>query len=70
MATIAIKESHAKTGRAGKSRKPVVVTDHGMQPPHRISNRRRILLSEYTALLAKTNRDNVLEDLAVVRGER
>ena len=81
MATITIKELHAKTGeevrKAGKSRNPVAVTDHGklvavLAAPHlyRSSIRRRTLLPEYAALLAKTKGDDVLEDLAAVRGER
>lgn len=81
MATITIKELHAKTGeevrKAGKSRKPVAVTDHGklvavLAAPHlyRSSARHRTLLPEYAALLAKPKGDDVLEDLAAVRGER
>lgn len=81
MATITIKELHAKTGeevrKAGKSRKPVAVTDHGklvavLAGPHlyRASSRRRTLLPEYAALLAKPKGNDVLEDLAAVRGER
>jgi len=81
MATITIKELHAKTGeevrKAGKGRKPVAVTDRGKlvavlaAPQHfRSSPRRRTLIPEYAALMAKSVGDDVLEDLAAVRGER
>jgi PHD/YefM family antitoxin component YafN of YafNO toxin-antitoxin module len=81
MAAITIKKLHAKTGeevrKAGKSRSPVAITDHGklvavLAAPHlyRASTRRRTLLPEYAALLAKAKGDDVLEDLAAVRGER
>jgi len=81
MATITIKELHAKTGeevrKAGKGRTPVAVTDRGklvavIAPPHlcQSSGRRRTLLPEYAALLAKAGTDDVLEDLAAVRDER
>lgn len=81
MATITIKELHAKTGeevrRAGKSRNPVAITDHGklvavLAAPHlyRPTSRRRVLLPEYAALLKKTGANDVLEDLAAVRGDR
>ncbi len=81
MATITIKELHAKTGeevrKAGKSRKPVAVTDHGklvavLAPPHlyRSAVRRRVLLPEYTTLLAKVGENGVLDDLDAVRADR
>lgn len=81
MATITIKELHAKTGeevrKAGKSRNPVAVTDHGklvavLAAPHlyRAAVRRRTLLPEYASLLAKASTNDVLDDLAAVRGER
>jgi len=81
MAAITIKELHAKTGdlvrKAGKSRSPVAVTDHGklvavLAAPHlyRATARRRTLLPEYAALLSKPGADDVLEDLDAVRGER
>lgn len=81
MATITIKELHAKTGeevrKAGKSRNPVAITDHGklvavLAAPHlyRPTSRRRVLLPEYAALLKKTGANDVLEDLAAVRGDR
>lgn len=81
MATITIKELHAKTGeevrKAGKNRKPVAVTDHGklvavLAAPHlyRSQPRQRTLLPEYAALLAKTRGNDALDDLDVVRGNR
>jgi PHD/YefM family antitoxin component YafN of YafNO toxin-antitoxin module len=81
MARISIKELHAKTGeevrKAGKSRTPVGVTDHGklvavLASPHlyRPTSRRRVLLREYAALLTKAGADDVLEDLDAVRGDR
>jgi PHD/YefM family antitoxin component YafN of YafNO toxin-antitoxin module len=81
MATITIKELHAKTGeevrKAGKSRKPVAVTDRGklvaiLSAPHlyRPPSRHRTLLPEYMALLGKSGVNDVLEDLNAVRGDR
>lgn len=81
MATITIKQLHAKTGeevrKAGKSRNPVAITDHGrlvavLAAPHlyRPTSRRRVLLPEYAALLKKTGANDVLEDLDAVRGDR
>lgn len=82
MAAISIKDLHAKTGeevrKAGRSRNPVAVTDHGkmvavLAAPHffRATTRRRILLPEYEALLKKKpSKSDVLKDLAAVRGDR
>ena len=81
MATITIKELHAKTGeevrKAGKSRQPIAVTDHGklvavLAPPHlyRSAARRRVLLPEYAALFGKAGQNDVLDDLDAVRGDR
>ncbi|MDD4932842.1 MAG: hypothetical protein PHO89_05175 [Methylacidiphilaceae bacterium] len=81
MATITIKQLHAKTGeevrKAGKSRKPVAITDHGklvamLAAPHlyRSPGRRRVLLPEYAALLAKAGGNDLLDDLDAVRGDR
>jgi antitoxin (DNA-binding transcriptional repressor) of toxin-antitoxin stability system len=81
MPTITIKQLHAKTGeevrKAGKSRSPVAVTDHGklvalLTSPHlhRAAPRQRTLQPEYAALLAKSCSRNVLEDLDAVRGDR
>jgi antitoxin (DNA-binding transcriptional repressor) of toxin-antitoxin stability system len=79
--SITIKELHATTGdcvrRAGASRAPVVVTDRGqavavlanpalLKPRHR----RRTLLPEYAAMMARTQSNDVLEDLDAVRGDR
>jgi len=81
MASITIKELHRATGRAvrraGTSRVPVVVTDRG-KPVAVIANpsllkmrrRKRTLLPEYKALMAKTPGNDVLEDLNSVRGDR
>lgn len=81
MATITIKQLHAKTGeevrKAGKSRSPVAVTDRGklvalLSAPHfyRATSRRRTLLPAYAALLAKSRSRDVLDDLDAVRGDR
>lgn len=81
MPSITIKELHRTTGdsvrRAGAGRIPIVVTDHG-QPVAVIANpsllkpkrRKRTLLPEYKALMAKALGNDVLEDLDAVRGER
>jgi len=78
---ITIKELHQTTGecvrRAGASRSPVVVTDHGkpvavlaspslLQP----KRRRRVLLPEYKALMAQAPSGNTMDDLNAVRGDR
>lgn len=79
--TITIKQLHAKTGeqvrRAGKSRRPVAVTDHGklvavLVAPHlyRSKLRTRTVLPEYAQLLLKSPSANVLDDLNAVRGDR
>jgi prevent-host-death family protein len=82
MTSITIKELHQTTGecvrRAGTSRSPVVVTDHGkpvavlanpslLKPTRR---RKRVLLPEFKALMAKATATNSTEDLNAVRGER
>ncbi len=81
MPKITIKELHRTTGdhvrRAGASRSPVVVTDHG-QPVAVLAHpsllkqkrRKRTLLPAYKTLMAKSPGDDVLEDLAAVRGDR
>ena len=81
MPSITIKELHRATGasvrRAGASRVPVVVTDHG-EPVAVIASpsllkwrrRKRTLLPEYKALMAKAPGDDVREDLDAVRGDR
>jgi antitoxin (DNA-binding transcriptional repressor) of toxin-antitoxin stability system len=79
--SITIKELHATTGdcvrRAGANRDPVVVTDRGqavavlanpaLLKPRR---RRRTLLPEYAAMMARTQSNDVLDDLDAVRGDR
>lgn len=81
MVAITIKELHSKTGeqvrKAGESRRPVAVTDRGklvavLASPrfYRTLPRRRTLLPEYAALLTSAGGDDVLEDLAAVRGDR
>jgi antitoxin (DNA-binding transcriptional repressor) of toxin-antitoxin stability system len=81
MSTITIKELHAKTGEqvrsAGQSRHPIAVTDRGklvamLAAPHLLPprSRQRTLLPEYAALLAKPDGNDVVEDLAAVRGDR
>lgn len=79
--SITIKELHATTGehvrRAGASRIPVLVTDRG-QPVAVLANptqlkprrRQRTLLPEYERLMAKTPGNDILDDLAAVRGDR
>jgi antitoxin (DNA-binding transcriptional repressor) of toxin-antitoxin stability system len=79
--SITIKELHTQTGvhvrRAGRGRSPVPVTDRGkvvaalvplnLLPARR---RRRTLLPEYTAWLARRSSTDVLRDLDAVRGDR
>jgi len=81
MPSITIKELHRTTGkcvrRAGASRSPVVVTDHG-KPVAVLANpsllkparRKRVLLPEFKALMAKATLTNTVDDLNAVRGER
>jgi prevent-host-death family protein len=79
--TITIKELHATTGdhvrRAGASRSPVIITDRGeevavLANPSFLKPRRRkrILLPEFAALMARKPGNDVLEDLDAVRGDR
>jgi antitoxin (DNA-binding transcriptional repressor) of toxin-antitoxin stability system len=82
MRSITIKELHDKTGenvrKAGKSQHPIGVTDHGklvavLSAPSRYQpkTRRRVLLPEYEAFLAKEVEENsVLDDLDAVRNDR
>jgi prevent-host-death family protein len=79
--SISIKELHQTTGecvrRAGASRSPVVVTDHG-KPVAVLANpsllkpkrRKRVLLPEFKALMAQPHVGNTLDDLDAVRGDR
>jgi prevent-host-death family protein len=81
MLSISIKELHQTTGecvrRAGASRSPVIVTDHGkpvavLASPSLLKPRRRkrVLLPEFKALMAKATVTNTLDDLNAVRGDR
>jgi prevent-host-death family protein len=81
MRSITIKELHQTTGewvrRAGDSRAPVMVTDHG-KPVAVLANpsllkpkrRKRVLLPEFKALMAKPPGNDMLDDLNAVRGDR
>ena len=81
MLRITIKELHQTTGecvrRAGASKSPVVVTDHG-KPVAVLVNpsllkptrRKRVLLPEFKALMAKATATNSVDDLNAVRGDR
>ena len=79
--TLTLKQLHAKTGahvrRAGAARVPVLITDRGqpvavLASPSILQPRRRLrtLLPDYVALLKKKPSQDVLEDLAAVRGDR
>lgn len=79
--SITIKELHATTGehvrRAGNARTPILVTDRG-EPVAVLSNpallkpkrRKRRLLPEFVALMARGATGSVQEDLDAVRGDR
>lgn len=79
--SITIKELHATTGehvrRAGNARTPTLITDRG-EPVAVLSNpallkpkrRKRTLLPEFAALMARGANGSVLEDLDAVRGDR
>jgi antitoxin (DNA-binding transcriptional repressor) of toxin-antitoxin stability system len=81
MRKVTIKELHQTTGtcvrRAGASKLPVLVTDHG-KPVALLSNpslvkpkrRKRTLLPEFKILMAKAPSGDTLEDLNAVRGNR
>jgi prevent-host-death family protein len=81
MARITNKELHQTTGecvrRAAASRSPVIVTDHG-KPIAVLANpallkpkrRKRVLLPEFKALMAKAIVTNTADDLDEVRGDR
>jgi prevent-host-death family protein len=79
--SITIKELHEKTGelvrRASRSRAPVPVTDRGRLVAALIplqllakKRRKRTLIPEYAALLAKSCSNDLLEDLDAIRGDR
>jgi prevent-host-death family protein len=79
--SITIKQLHGKTGqlvrRAATLRSPLVITDRG-QPMAVLANpsllrlrrRKRTILREYEALMAKTPVNDVLHDLDAIRGDR
>ena len=79
--TITIKDLHATTGehvrRAGASRAPVVITDRGeavavLASPSLLKPRRRkrTILPEYEALMAREPGNDMMDDLNSVRGDR
>jgi len=81
MRSITIKELHQTTGecvrRAGASRSPVIVTDHGkpisvLANPSLLKPKRhkRVLLPEFKALMAKAPIGNTQGDLDAVRSDR
>lgn len=79
--SITIKELHATTGelvrRAGSARTPILITDRG-EPVAVLSNpallkprrRKRTLLPEFAALMARAPGDDVIQDLDAIRGDR
>ena len=79
--SITIKELHATTGdhvrRAGAGRVPVFITDRG-EPVAVLANpnllkprqRKRALLPEFEAMMARKPGSDMLEDLNEVRGDR
>jgi len=79
--SISIKQLHQTTGvhvrRAAGSDAPIEVTDRGkavavLANPALLApkRRRRTLLAEYKALLARKTSGSVLDDLDAVRGDR
>jgi prevent-host-death family protein len=81
MRSISIKQLHQTTGehvrRAARSGTPITITDRGkpiamLAQPALLAGkpRRRTLLAEYKALLARKPSGSVLDDLDAVRGER
>jgi hypothetical protein len=80
-AVLTIKQLHDDTGplvrRAGTSRHPVPITDRGQEVAV-ITNRtrlkpqprKRILLPEFEALMARKPSSDVLDDLNAVRSDR
>ena len=80
-ASITIKELHATTGehvrRAGLARSPIVITDRG-RPIAVIANltrlqrrrRKRTILPEYEALMARKPGHDMIDALTAVRGDR
>lgn len=79
--SISIKQLHQSTGdqvrRAARSQAPITITDRGkpiavLAKPSLLAGkaRRRTLLPEYKALLARKSAGNVLDDLNAVRDDR
>ena len=79
--SITIKQLHARTGayvrRAGRGRTPLPVTDRGKVVAARLRShlfragrRRRTVLPEYAAFIARRRSDDVLRDLDAIRGDR
>jgi len=80
-ARVSIKQLHQTTGelvrRASTSRDAIEITDRGKPVAVltraallRRKRRRRALLPEYEALLARKSRGSVLDDLEAIRGDR
>ncbi len=80
-ARISIKQLHQTTGehvrRAAASGTAIEVTDRGrpvavLAHPSLLvpKRRRRVLLAEYKALVARSSKGSVLADLDAVRGDR
>jgi prevent-host-death family protein len=81
MQSITIKELHRTTGeyvrRAGASRTPIIVTDHGkpvavLTSPTMIKpkRRKRVLLPEFKAMWERGQRGDSMDDLNDIRGDR
>jgi prevent-host-death family protein len=79
--SVTIKQLHATTGdyvrRAARSRSPIIVTDRGepiavLAHPALLRSRRRkrTLLPEFAALMARVPGHDLSEDLDAVRGDR
>jgi prevent-host-death family protein len=80
-ARVSIKQLHQTTGelvrRASTSSSAIEITDRGKPVAVltraallRPQRRRRTLLPEYEALLARKSRGSVLDDLEAIRGDR
>ncbi|MBK8476524.1 MAG: hypothetical protein IPL39_09405 [Opitutaceae bacterium] len=79
--SIAIKELHATTDehvrRPGGAHTQILITDRG-EPVAVLSNpallkirrRKRTLLPEFAALMARAPGDDVMQDLGAIRGDR
>jgi hypothetical protein len=76
-----IKQLHDDTGplvrRAGKSRRPIPITDRGVQVAVlanpallRTQRRHRVLLPEYEAMMAQSLGDDIQGALDEIRGDR